>query len=121
MRLLNEESAARAIMLELKASGREQRRVGDARPVHEAITYIENHHERMNYAAIRAKGLPIGSGNVEATCKSLALRMRRPGARWLDDTGQHLLDLRALALSDRFDEAIALTLAPLRATVRRAA
>jgi hypothetical protein len=47
--------------------------------------------------------------------------MRRPGARWLEETGQHLLDLRALALSDRFDAAIGLTLAPLRATVRRAA
>lgn len=39
----------------------------------------------------------------------------------LDESGQHILDLRALALSNRFDAAVALTLAPLRATVRRAA
>lgn len=122
MRLLNEENAARAIMLELKASGREQRRVGDARPVHEAITYIESHHSRMNYAEVRAKGLPIGSGNIEATCKTLVqVRMKRAGSRWKTNSGRHVLQLRALATSDRWDEAMALTLRPLRKSVRVAA
>lgn len=122
MRLLNEENAARAIMLELKASGREQRRVGDTRPVHEAITYIESHHERMNYAAVRARGLPIGSGNIEATCKTLVqVRMKRAGSRWKTNSGRHVLQLRALATSDRWDEAMTLTLRPLRKSVRVAA
>lgn len=119
MRLLNEETAARAIMLELKASGREHRRVGDTRPVHEAITYIESHHERMNYAAARAAGLPIGSGNTEATCKTLVqVRMKRAGSRWNTRTGRHVLQLRALATSDRWDHAMKLTLQPLRRSVR---
>ncbi len=122
MRLLNEETAARAIMLELKASGREHRRVGDTRPVHEAITYIESHHERMNYAAARAAGLPIGSGNTEATCKTLVqVRMKRAGSRWNTRTGRHVLQLRALATSDRWDHAMKLTLRPLRRSVRAAA
>ena len=122
MRLLNEDNAARAIMLELKASGREQRRVGDTRPVHEAITYIESHHERMNYAAVRAAGLPIGSGSVEASCKTLVqVRMKRAGSRWHTNTGRHVLQLRALATSDRWDHAMALTLQPLRKSVRVAA
>lgn len=122
MRLFNEENAARAIMLELKASGRQDRRVGDKRPIHEAITYIESHHERMNYAAVRAAGLPIGSGNTEASCKTLVqVRMKRAGSRWNTTTGRHVLQLRALATSDRWDHAMSLTLQPLRKSVRMAA
>lgn len=69
-----------------------------------------------------ARGLPIGSGNVEATCKSLAaLRMNSPGARWNEESGQHILDLQALVPSERWDAAMNLTLAPQRAGVRRAA
>src|SRR5574337_1712722 len=74
---------------------------------------------RLNYAAIRAAGLPIGSGNTEATCKTLVqVRMKRAGSRWKTETGRHVLQLRALATSDRWDEAMALTLRPLRKSVR---
>jgi hypothetical protein len=106
----------------LHGSGKEKVAVGQSRPVHEAITYLENHRKRMNYAYARRRGLPIGSGNVEATCKSLvALRMKRPGARWKEETGEQLLNLRALALSDRWEAAMALTLRPLRKAIRIAA
>ena len=59
---------------------------------------------------------------MEATCKSLvALRMKRPGARWREPSGQHILDLRALVLSDRWSPAMPLVLAPLRSHVHAAA
>jgi len=109
--LLNRDTAAKEILAELHDSGMEHVRRGDVRPVHDAITYVTNNGHRMNYASARRRGLPIGSGNVEATCKSLvALRMKRPGARWKTHTGEHVLHLRALALSDRWDDAMALTL-----------
>lgn len=120
--LLNSESAASRILTELRASGLRELRVGDERPVHAAITYLENQRDRMGYVAARQQGLPVGSGNVEATCKSLVgQRLVRAGARWKEDTGQHVIDLRALALSARFDAAIDCTLAPLVHAVRRAA
>jgi hypothetical protein len=122
LRLLNRSGSVAEILQELSGSGKEQVAVGQSRPVHQAITYLENHQTRMNYAYARRRGLPVGSGNVEATCKSLvAIRMKRPGARWKEETGEHLLNLRALALSDRWDAAITLTLRPLRKAIRLAA
>jgi hypothetical protein len=120
--LLNRPGAVWQLVVELHASAKRDVVVADTRPVHEALTYLENHGERMSYAHARAQGLPIGSGNVEATCKSLvALRMKRPGSRWKEASGQHVLDLRSLVLSNRWAAAMDITLSPLRTEVRRVA
>jgi len=72
-------------------------------PLHEALTYIKNHRERLRYASAVASGLPIGSGYVEATCKTIvATRMKRSGARWKTDGGQAIMNLRCLAISARW-------------------
>lgn len=113
MRLMSCNAAAEEVLQELLGSGKEHVRVGNDRPVHDAITYLRNNHHRMHYAGARRRGLPIGSGNVEATCKSLVgLRMKRPGARWKHDTGEQVLKLRALSLSDCWDHAMNITLQP---------
>jgi hypothetical protein len=121
MSLLNRASGATDILEELTASGMDEG-TGTDHPVHAAITYIQSHSaDRMNYARARRLGLALGSGNVEATCKSLfETRMKRCGARWKEETGQHIVQLRALAISDRWGPAIALTLRPLRQSVRAA-
>src|SRR6516225_4314734 len=121
--LLHRSRAPTDILQELIASGRDEG-VGTDHPVHEAITYLQSHGcetDRMNYARARRLGLALGTGNVEATCKSLfEMRMKRCGARWKKDTGEHIVQLRALALSDRWGPAIELTLRPLRKAVRAA-
>jgi len=65
---------------------------------------FRQHAEHMQYAAYTAAGLPIGSGVTEAGCKELLkARFCRSGMRWKRDTGDAILQLRALRLSAQWD------------------
>jgi len=56
----------------------------------------------MRYAEAQAQNLLIGSGVVEAACKTLATqRMKRSGMRWRPTWGAAILTLRA----QRFERA----------------
>jgi hypothetical protein len=67
--------------------------------------YFENQCKRMDYAGYIAKGLPIGSGVVEAACKTLATqRMKRSGMSW-GDGKQAILTIRSLQQSGRWERA----------------
>ena len=116
--LLNRADAAARIRSEIAAWNQEWTHVGDATPVHDALSFLEHHHLRFDYAKARRDGRPVGSGAVEATCKSLmAVRLKRPGARWKQPSADRIVQLRALALSDRWGDAIVLTLEHLRVDV----
>ena len=118
--LCTRRDAPAAILAELRASGRENLTDKEC-PVHAAITYFENQSRLMNYVDARRDGLPIGSGNVEATCKSLiALRMKRPGSRWKTPTGGNVLTMRAHLLSDRWVRASELALPVARNEIHAA-
>jgi hypothetical protein len=70
------------------------------------LRYFRQNRHRMRYAWLKAQGLPIGSGVVEAACKTLVTqRLKRSGMRWRREGGQAILTFRALAQSDRFDRA----------------
>lgn len=75
-------------------------------PVSKAITYFENNKSKMNYATNLDLNLPIGSGVVEAACKTLVKqRFSRSGCRWKRDTVDDLLMSRALIMtSGRWDQ-----------------
>ena len=58
----------------------------------------------MQYATYAEKGWPIGSGVIEAACKSVVKqRMCRSGQRWSIKGGQAILNLRSIAKSDRWN------------------
>ena len=58
----------------------------------------------MNYPEYRERGLPDGSGVVEASCKHVVGdRLKRTGMRW-DETGaENILALRCHHLNGRWD------------------
>jgi hypothetical protein len=117
--LLNRAGAAATIAVEVASWDQEWVRVGEECPVHEALSFLANHRHRLDYARARQEGRPVGSGAVEATCKSLiAVRFKRPGARWKQPSADRIIQLRALALSDRWGDAITLTLEHLRMEVQ---
>lgn len=67
-------------------------------------TFFTRNEHRMDYAGFRGNGWPIGSGPVEAACKSVVkTRLCRSGMRWSRSGGQHILSLRTYVKSDRWD------------------
>jgi hypothetical protein len=83
------------------------------------LAYFRNNRHRMNYAAVKVQQLPIGSGVVEAACKTLVTqRLKLSGMRWRHRGGQAILTFRALLQIDRFDRAgpklAATSLKPIR-------
>ncbi len=71
--------------------------------VRKAINYVTKHRDRMNYPSFVARRLPIGSGAVESTCKTL-LEEREKGAgmRWTQAGAQQVATLRAVQRSGRW-------------------
>jgi hypothetical protein len=82
------------------------------------LTYFLNQRPRMDYAAYLKQGLPIASGVIEATCKTLVTqRMKCSGMRWGRPGGQAILSLRSVIQSDRWPQAWSLIQAQFRKPV----
>lgn len=66
-----------------------------------SITYFSNNLHRMNYAQYQQKGYPIGSGIIEAACKTLIKqRLSRSGMIWTIKGVDDVLAIRQLVKSD---------------------
>jgi hypothetical protein len=69
-----------------------------------AIGYFTENRERMRYDRFRKMGLFIGSGVVEAGCKTVvAFRFKQSGMRWSQDGFLNLLHLRLCILNGDWD------------------
>lgn len=73
--------------------------------LHELETYLEHNLTRIDYPRYRALGLPIGSGQVEAQCKTLVgARCKQAGMRnWTYEGAEGVLRMRAARHDDTFD------------------
>ena len=82
------------------------------------LAYFRKRRHLMRYAELREQGLPIGTGVMEAACKTLVTqRMKQSGMRWSPTGGQAVLNLRGWVQSDRFDHAWAMLAAAYRTEV----
>jgi hypothetical protein len=69
------------------------------------LGYFKKHKKYMDYASYLEKGWPIGSGVIEAACKSVVKqRMCRSGQRWSIQGGQAILNIRTAVKSNRWDK-----------------
>jgi hypothetical protein len=83
------------------------------------LAYFRKHRHRMGYAALASRGLPIGSGIVEAACKTLvAQRLKLSGMRWSRAGAQAILTARGWDQSDRFEQAWALLAATYQTDIQ---
>ena len=70
------------------------------------LTYFRNQRPRMRYADYLRQSLPIASGVIEASCKTLVTqRLKRSGMAWSLPGGQAVLTLRSLIQSGRWQPA----------------
>ncbi len=90
----------------LKALGWLRRVEQDAaEEVRKALAYFTENAPRMDYPTFIARGLPIGSGAIESTCKTLIeKREKGAGMRWSESGAQNVASLRALQRSGRWHE-----------------
>jgi len=57
----------------------------------------------LGYAAALEKGKDIGSGPTEASCKTLTLRLKRPGMKWDSDNAAAMMNLLAMRESGQWE------------------
>ena len=110
--------APRGVDSVIEALCRLRRRYPRRQAIHQAVAYFREHRHRMHDGDLRAQLLPIGSGVVEAACKTLvSQRLKRSGMRWRVPGGQAILTFRALCQSERFERAWPLLVERYKQTV----
>lgn len=82
---------------------RSARRVADTNQRDGEIAYLESHQAGMDYARLQAQGIFIGSGVVEAACKTVvSKRLKQSGMFWSQAGAENVLALRTALYSHQF-------------------
>lgn len=69
------------------------------------IMYLTKNRDRMRYADFRAQGLFVGSGVVEAGCKTvIGHRLKQSGMEWSVRGANDIIALRCTMLSGRLED-----------------
>jgi hypothetical protein len=76
-----------------------------ARTLNNEAEYFDRNKERMRYPAFRDQGLFLGSGVIEAACKTvIGRRLKQSGMFWTVRGANAIIALRCSLLSRRFED-----------------
>jgi hypothetical protein len=76
-----------------------------AQAVEKELGYFVNNVARMQYGTFRRRGFFIGSGVIEAGCKTvIGTRCKQSGMFWGEPGAENILALRCIHASRRLDE-----------------
>ena len=77
----------------------------DKAVVEREIGYFGKNKDRMRYAAFRGKGLFVGSGVLEAGCRTvIGQRLKQSGMHWTVKGANSIIALRCCILSNRWED-----------------
>lgn len=69
------------------------------------VGYFEKNKERMRYAEFRRLGLFVGSGVLEAGCRSvIGQRLKQSGMHWTVEGANKIIALRCSIMSNRWED-----------------
>lgn len=73
--------------------------------IDKAVHYFQTNADRMRYAQFRRQGLFVGSGVVEAGCKTIVgQRLKQSGMHWTVRGANAIITLRCLDLSRQWED-----------------
>jgi len=111
----HDDGAVARIVEQLERSGLEKVMLDGVWPVEAAIRYFRARLPRI------ARRLDVAAPDRQALAARgeslVTVRMKRPGARWKHTTGDKVMQLRALQLSDRWAPAVQRATRPLAKSV----
>jgi hypothetical protein len=76
---------------------KKQKQISEHDGLKACIKYIENRASQFEYKEAKERGLPVGSGKVESSHRSLMQkRLKKPGTWWLRENAEKIADLRTV-------------------------
>jgi len=76
----------------------------NAKSIDKSLAYFTDNADKMRYGLFRAAGLFIGSGVIEAACKTIVgKRMKNAGMHWSKKNAEGVIALRCAIYSGEFD------------------
>lgn len=96
------QGGAKALLAGIDALGGRVRAPRKKEALRRLRQYVHQRREMLDYPTALANGWDIGSGPTEATCKTLTLRLKRPGMKWDRDHAADMMNLIALRESGQW-------------------